>query len=66
LPHDVKVKLDIMVGGKNGRCEFSGGEEMPKISAGIAATDTTFALRVDGILVFGIATILNEDAPCEV
>ncbi len=62
LPHDVKVKVDIVVGGKNGGGDFSRGEEMPKIRASVAAADGTGTLRIDGTLVFDVAGVLNEHA----
>jgi hypothetical protein len=37
LAHYVKVKVDIVVGGKDGSGEFSGSEQMTKISACVAA-----------------------------
>ena len=62
LPHDVKVKVDIVVGGKNGGGDFSGGEQMPKIRAGVASADGTRTLPIDGTLVFDVAGVLDEHA----
>jgi hypothetical protein len=62
LPHDVKVKVDIVVGGKDGGSDFSRGEEMPKIRASVAAADGTRTLRIDGALVFDVASVLDEHA----
>jgi len=62
LAHDVKVKVDIMVGGENCGCEFSHSEEMPKISACVTAADAAFTVRIDGILIFRITRVLNKDA----
>jgi len=63
LPHDVKVKVDIMVGGEDGASDFSGGEEMPKIRTSVAAANGTGTLRIDGALVVDVARVLDEHAP---
>src|ERR1051325_583975 len=51
-----------MVGGEDGRCEFSRSEEMPKIRARVAAADAAFTRWIDRILVFRVARVLNKDA----
>src|SRR5258708_20454547 len=38
LPHDVKVKVDIVVGGENRRGEFSSGAQMPQVCARVPAS----------------------------
>jgi hypothetical protein len=60
LPHDVKVKVDIMVGGEDGGAHFSCGKKMAKIRACVAAANAARAIRIDGALIFGVARILNE------
>ena len=62
MAHDVKVKVDIVVGGEDSGCEFSSGEKMPKIGASIAPADAARALRVDRILILGVTRVLDEDA----
>ena len=62
LPHDVKVKVDIVVGGEDGGGDFSSGEEMPKICASIAVANGTRTLRIDGTLIFDVASVLDEHA----
>src|SRR5204862_3788652 len=61
-PHYVKVKVDIVMGGKDGSGEFSRCEEMTKISARIAAANGTSALRIDGPLILSVARVLDQDA----
>ena len=60
LPHDVKVKVDIVVGGEDGCGDFSRGEEMPKIRASVAAADGTRTFRINRALIFDVASVLNE------
>src|SRR5271154_3796033 len=62
LAHDVKVKVDVVVGRQDGRGDFSSGEKMPKIRAGVALTDRTGTLWIDGALVFGVARVLDKHA----
>src|ERR1700719_225167 len=63
LPHYVKVKVDIVMGGEDGCGDFSGSEEMPKIGARVAAANRARALRIDRTLVFDVARVLDEHAP---
>src|ERR1700720_4406770 len=62
LPHYVKVKVDIVVGRKDGRGDFSGGEEMPKIRARVALADRAGAPRIDRTLVLDVARVLDQHA----
>jgi hypothetical protein len=62
LPHDVKVKVDIVVGGEDGGGDFPSGEEMPKIGASVAPAHRTRALRINGAAVFDVARVLDEHA----
>ena len=62
LSHDVKVKVDIMVGGKDGGSDFSRGEEMPKIRTSVAAANGTGTLWIEGALVVDVAGFLDEHA----
>src|SRR5258708_37113181 len=48
LPHDVKVKVDIVVGGEDRRGEVSCGEEMPKLVARVTAANRASAWRIGG------------------
>ena len=54
--------MAIVVGGENGGSEFSGGEEMPKISPRIAAADAASAVWIERILILRVTRILDEHA----
>src|SRR5580658_6966201 len=62
LLHYVKVKPNIVVGRQDRRSDLTGGEEMPKIRAGVAFTNAAGAVRIDGPLIFRIARVLDEHA----
>src|SRR5215471_18594770 len=62
LPHDVKVKVDIVVGGEDGGSDFSRAKEMPKIRTSVATANGTGTLRIDGALVVDVAGVLDEHA----
>src|SRR5262249_54019541 len=62
LPHDVKVKVDIVVGGEDGGSDFSRAKEMPKIRTSVATANGTGTLRIDGTLVVDVAGVLDEHA----
>src|SRR5258708_7273864 len=60
LPHDVKVKVDIVVGGEDGAGDFSRSEEVTKIGARVAAADGTTTPGINGLLVLGVTRVLDE------
>ena len=62
LPHDVKVKVDIVVGREDGGGDFSRGEQMPKIRACIALTNRTTAVGIERALVSNVARIFYKHA----
>src|ERR1700676_621500 len=49
-----------MVGGEDGGGEFSGSEEMTKISARVAAADGASTFRIDGAWILGVTRVLDE------
>src|SRR5271157_479009 len=62
LTHCVKVKVDVVVGGQDGGGDLSGGEEMPQVSAGVAATHAARAIGVHGPLIRDVARVLDVHA----
>src|SRR5258708_39302014 len=62
LPHDVKVKVDIVVGGEDRRGEFSCGEEMPKVCARVASANRASANRIEGPPVLPVGRGFDQHA----
>src|SRR5260370_7647123 len=60
--HDVKVKVDIVVGGEDRRGDFSRGEEMTEIGARVAAAEGASALGIHGPRILGVARVLDKYA----
>src|SRR5260370_21050732 len=63
LPHDVKVKVDIGVGGENRRGEFSCREEMTKVGAPVAVAIGARACRLHGPLPVRVTRVCDQHEP---
>jgi len=62
LTHYVKVKVDIVVGREDRGGQFSGSEEMTKISARVTTAYGTTTFRIDGALILRVARVLDKHA----
>src|SRR5216683_2644105 len=62
LPHDVKVKVDVVEGTEDGREKFPGEKQVAQVGARIPAASGAMALIVQWPWVSGIARIPDEHA----
>src|ERR1700689_4703530 len=63
LAHDVKVKVEIVVGVQDYREKFSGRIEMPQVSAGISAANRAGAGLVNRPRIVRVFRVANEQSP---
>src|SRR6266852_1154713 len=63
FPHDVKVKVEVVVGVQDRREDFVGHKQMPQVSARVAPADHAAAGFVWWARVIGVARILDEQTP---
>src|SRR5580658_1628207 len=63
FPHDVKVKVEIVVGVQDGGKRFPGGIKVPQIGTGIPSANRASAGLVDRPLVFRKLRIADQQAP---
>src|SRR5207248_368518 len=59
---EVKVKVDIVVAGKDGSGQFSRGEKVSKIRSCVAAAHAASAICIEWSLVLRITRILDKHA----
>src|SRR5207245_5702593 len=57
LPHDVKVKVDVVEGAEDGGKEFPGEKQVAQVGARIPAASGAVTLTVQWARIFGIARI---------
>src|SRR5579885_3568162 len=62
LPHDVKVKVDVVVGGEDGGGELVRSEKMPEIRARVPAANGTRAGGIHRPLVVRVARVFDQHA----
>src|ERR1700690_336253 len=63
LAHDVKVKVEIVVGVQDDREKFASGIKMPKISAGIAAANRARTVLVNWPRIGRVLRVANKQTP---
>src|ERR1700687_2435087 len=63
LTHDVKVKVEVVVGVQDHREKFSGRIYMPQVRAGIAETNRASAILINRTRIAGILRVANQQAP---
>src|SRR5580700_7491543 len=60
FPHDVKVKVDVVVGVQDARKRFARGIKVPQICTGIPATNRALTFFVYGPLIVGVTRISDK------